>query len=687
MGLCLRLQWGKWATMEIRREQPQDRAEVRWVNQRAFAQQTKRTQNHAFVFSVSTGGRVNRFLIWASVLLSLAVPARAAEPSGPFVPARDGTELHERLARILQENHVPGMAVAIASRDGIVWAAGIGLADVAAGKPATATTLFRVASVSKIFVALAVLKLVEEGKVGLDTTVKSLAPEIAFANPWEATDPVRVAHLLEHTTGWDDIHPKEAAHNDPKPVTLGEALAFGPESRTSRWRPGTRYSYSNAGSAVAAAIVEKLTGRRFEDYVRETFFAPLGMSTADYFHSAQARALLTTLYRADGKTPYAYQHLLLWPSGALNASAEDMGHALHFLLRRGQSDRGPILGEASIQRMETARTSYGAMGGLKVGYGLGNYASYDDRMHIWHGHNGAIDGALSEFHYLPEPGVGYFFSLNAGQAKAGWQIENELAAYLTKNLRAPTVPPVASVPRDVADAYRGWYLPANPRFQILAFQDPLLGLVQVIFYKTGLVIHPRFGRPFGLYAVDSTHFRFEKSSEANLVVMDTPDGRIAVMGSALYRKITALQAWATMLGAILVLLAAISVPLVACIRGILWLARRRRGAPMLHLRVLPLLAWLALVTALLLAREAQILHNDAVMRFGRATLWSVALWVSTWVFAIASPAALVACVRAWKRRKEMNAFAYYHSLAVTSLFVLATVYFAWFGVIGYRSWA
>jgi hypothetical protein len=108
---------------------------------------------------------------------------------------------------------------------------------------------------------------------------------------------------------------------------------------------------------------------------------------------------------------------------------------------------------------------------------------------------------------------------------------------------------------------------------------------------------------------------------------------------------------------------------------------------MRHVRALPLVAWLALVLSLWLAREAQLPHNDAVLRFGRATSWSMALCLCTWAFALASPAALVAGVRAFRHRKDMGAFAYYHSLIVSMLFVLATLYFAWFGVIGYRSWA
>ena len=137
------------------------------------------------------------------------------------------------------------MSFVIATRDGIVSTAGIGLADVATGTPATPDTLFRTGSISKTVVALAVLKLVEEGRLTLDAPVRSLVPEIAFTNAWEATDPVRVVHLLEHTTGWDDYHAKQAANSDPRPLTLAEGLALGPAS-------GARAGVRAPGSPIPA---------------------------------------------------------------------------------------------------------------------------------------------------------------------------------------------------------------------------------------------------------------------------------------------------------------------------------------------------------------------------------------------------------------------------------------------------
>jgi CubicO group peptidase (beta-lactamase class C family) len=623
--------------------------------------------------------------LWAVSVLG--APAFAAEETEkPFAPANDVAELQERLRGILKAQKVPGMAVTIANRAGIVWTAGLGTADVATGRPVTPETLFRIQSISKTFAALAVLKLVEQGKISLDAPVRSVVPDVEFTNEWEATDPVRIVHLLEHTTGWDDIHPKEDASNDPKPVTLAEALALGPESRTSRWRPGTRYSYCNSGPAVTAAIVEKVTGQRFEDYVEETFFKPIGMLTADYFYSPRARALLTKQYQADGHTPYPYWHFLMRASGAVNASAREMGAYLRFFLRRGEVDGGGrILSRASVLRMETPVASWGAQGGLRAGYGLHNHTTLDERGFVWHGHGGANAGGLSALSYLPEPGVGYFFSINAGNWQAFWNIDRQLQAYVSKDLVAPALPPARSVPSPISAAYGGWYVPANPRAQIDDYWARILGLCHVTFEAAALRIKPLFGPSQTYVAVDDAHFRWEKASVPNLVLMNTPEGRVLVragVGGSVFAKVSFIRAWLQLIVTGLFVLALVTVPLFALVWGPRWIFRRLRGVPSLHVRVLPLLAWLSLAALLL---DWRLCENDFLMKIAHRTVWSMAVTATTSTFAVFSFASLWAAVRA--RRQKMNRWIYYHSLAVAVVFVIATLYLARFGVIGYRSWA
>ena len=620
-----------------------------------------------------------RFLLRLWALLVLCLPA-AATP--PFKPARDLPELQGRIAGILEEYKVPGMGLALVDREGTVWAAGVGKADVASGRAATADTLFRIGSISKIFAALSALKLVEEGRLSLDAPVRSLVPEVKFTNKWEATDPVRVVHLLEHTTGWDNIRFKEFAHDDPRPATLAEGLAVAPEARTSRWRPGTCFSYCNSGPAVTAAIVEKLTGRPYEEYVKETLFKPIGMPTADFFEAEGTRGLLTTVYHQDGRTPYPYLHLSLRPAGAVNASSREMGALLRFFLRRGVGETGRVLSEASILRMETPTTDWGAQGGLTYGYGLHNKAMVDDRGFVWHGHSGAVSGCISMLAYLPEQGVGFFGSLNAPNGGAGQKIGDEIQAYLTRELPSPALPPAQAVPAAIAQAYGGWYAILNPQPEAFGFLERVLLLGHATFQKTGARFKLPIGPSVNLMAVDATHYRTDHASVAQVVLMDTPGGRLAVSSPVVLERLSAANAWTRLILLALFALALVSVPLYALVWGSRWLFRRMKGVPGLRVRLLPLLAWAAMAVTIL---DLMLSPEDFNQAFGRRTLWSMALTGSTWAFAILSLASLWTALGA--PRQGMNRWAYWHSLGVALVFSIVAAYLAWSGFIGWRSWA
>jgi CubicO group peptidase (beta-lactamase class C family) len=350
------------------------------------------------------------FLGWSLEVVSAGMP-----PSEPIIP-QSIPELEKALSKILWESKVPGMGMALVSREKIIWVRGIGLADVAQKKPATANTLFRIASVSKGFVALAALQLRAQGKLDFSATLRSLAPEIEFKNPWEATDPVRIVHLLEHTTGFEDSHLCDFARQDPLSNNLKEALAFDPDSRISRWPPGERFAYCNTGTAMVAYVIQKITGQPFETYIEEHIFRPLSMNQASYFLTPKVERQLSKCYHADGVRPFPYDHAPFRADWAINASPNELANYVRMYLQRGQLDGKQIVSEADIERMEMPSTTPGAQQGLKVGYGLYNY-SYTQNGFVFHGHDGGIYGALTRMAYLPTYGVGYIFTINAGNGE------------------------------------------------------------------------------------------------------------------------------------------------------------------------------------------------------------------------------------------------------------------------------
>ena len=151
------------------------------------------------------------FLKTVVILSLVSFRASAQEKTKSDPPIETIAQLRTAIEKVLKDTRTPAVGIAMVNEKGPVWIAGIGKADVEKNIDADSTTMFRIGSTSKMFVSLSILKLQEEGKVRLNDKVKDLVPELAFENKWESTDPILVAHLLEHTTGWDDIHLAEYA--------------------------------------------------------------------------------------------------------------------------------------------------------------------------------------------------------------------------------------------------------------------------------------------------------------------------------------------------------------------------------------------------------------------------------------------------------------------------------------------
>jgi CubicO group peptidase (beta-lactamase class C family) len=631
-----------------------------------------------------------RALVLGLAAIGLAGAGRAQTPAADSLPPpRTIPELEARIRGVLAETRTPAVGIALVERDSVVWVAGLGKADVASGRDATAETLFRIGSTSKAFVSLLVLLLEGEGKLSLDDRVRERAPEIAFTNRWEETDPVRIVHLLEHATGWDDLALRDYANSDPAPISLRRGLDFNPKTRESRWRPGTRVSYCNSGPSVAAYIVEGLAGRTFEDLVRERLFQPIGMTTATYFPPADAAAL-ATLYHADGVTPFPYWHILQRPAGAINASARDMAAYVRFLLNRGAVDGRQVVAAAAIARMERPASSLTARSGLPLGYGL-HLATYVDSQFVWVGHDGGVNGGITMMAYRPEQGVGFAFMINAGNGGAVRRIGRLVRDYLTRDAARPDPPAVAAV-SGLARERAGWYRADNPRVQGLYFVEWLTGVVHLAAGDSGLTVKPVVGRARAYVAVDERRFRRPHEPVATLALVDDPEnGRpqaIEVMGYLLPGSLHRVPAWSVWLPAVLAalfVLGVVTTGLVTVGWGVraAWRRLRRRKSPVRHpaVRLWPLAALGALV---LFVGTVAVSMEDVIPRFGVPSVWSVTVFLSTVLFPVAAVGGLAAVWRA--PRAETGRWVWWYGLVVSTLNLVAAGFFGWGGMIAWRPW-
>lgn len=589
-------------------------------------------------------------------------------------------ELKSAILEVLEEHEVPAVGIAMVDENGPVWVTALGKADVEEDIDADEHSMFRIGSTSKMFVALAVLKLVEEGALSLDDKVADLVPDIEFRNQWEDTDPVRVVHLLEHTTGWDDIHLPEYAHNDPTPATLKQGLDFHPHSRTSRWMPGSRMSYCNAGPPVAAYIVEKLTGQDFEDYVQENFFDPIGMATATYRLTDTVRERGVTLY-TNGE-PEEYWHISVRPSGSINASPVDMAQFASFFVNRGRVDGVQLVSEESLKRMETPSSTTAALAGQEAGYGLNNYSSRHKQW-VYREHNGGVNGGLTEFSYLPEARVGHAIMINSGNGAAYREISDLVRDFETRDLADAADLDAQTIGREHSNI-AGLYYPINSRQQVGYFIERVFNIQRLSVVGNSLILVPLLGGEPVAYVAESADLYRE--IETGLIslsrVVDPLAGPVVHAGTFVLKPASAVLAYGQ-----LVIVALWGIAIASSIPyALIWGFRRWRGkigsGPAIWIRVWPLLAGLSVIAFIALFTIG---IEDPFATLGKPTAISVGIMLATLLFGVFAAVGAYVAVR--DRRATMNRVNFWYSGSSAFLHLIVASYFAWFGIVGLTTWS
>ncbi len=604
----------------------------------------------------------------------------ASEIKDEVIPT-DIEALRVAITKLIEENEVPAVSIAMVDENGPVWVGAIGKANIENNILADENTLFRIGSTSKMFVALSVLKLVEEGKLSLDDKLSDLAPEIAFKNQWSDTDPIRLVHLLEHTTGWDDLHLTEYAHNDPTPSTLKQGLDYHPHSRVSRWKPGSRMSYCNSGPPVAAYIVQKNTGMDFEKYVQENFFNPMEMSKTTYFLTDEVKTQGATLY-ANGNQPQDYWHIIMRPSGSINSSANDMANFVKFYINRGKVNDKQLISPESLIRMETAVSNNGAKAGQKAGYGLNNYTT-EHKSWVFREHNGGVNGGLTELAYLPEAKVGHIIMINSDDYSTFKKISKLIRNYETRNLSVISHENNIEI-TDNHKNIEGLYYPINSRQQISFFIDRIANVQKLWFEGTKLAKKTLLGgKTKYYYPVSDGLYKSEQTSLISLSLAKDPlDGEVIHAGTVVLKPTSSVIVYSQLTIAILWCCIIVS----SILFFFVWSIRKFRGkipgGSTITIRLWPLLAGISIVAFVLLF----VLGGETPFKsFGKPSVISVSIMLSSIGFAFFAFMGSFTSIK--ERNTEMNKGNYWYATFSSLIHTVVAVYLLYFGIIGVMTWA
>ena len=463
----------------------------------------------------------------AAALLALSWPVQAMAADTRF------EQLIAELDSIRAEHGVAGFGLTVVTgRAGMKSGSG-GLADRERKTAVTADTLFRIGSITKTFNALAIMLLVEEGRLDLQTPVREIVEEPPFENPWEETHPLRVVHLLEHSSGLLDLTREEFDHNTPFP-TLEAAFAWRPQARRVQWPPGWHHVYSNANAGLAGLVIERVSGQDYALFISERLLRPLGMRTASLVDDEPTRGRLARGYDTDGKTPIPYWHMIFPPLGAINATPPEMATLLELFLRRGEVGNDRLLTTASIARMEQPASTLAASGGLAFGYGAG----LDQWLHeglLWYGHGGDGDGYLSRFGYSRTIDAGYFLTINAFNYKAMYPMRARVQQYLKQGLSV-SEPEPADVSPSTLQALTGVYTAVTRRFEWKSTDEMDADRLEVVVEDGTLYTKSENGRR-PLVPVTTRLFRRAEQPVATIAFIER-DGDIFLQGEfGNYRRV------------------------------------------------------------------------------------------------------------------------------------------------------
>jgi CubicO group peptidase (beta-lactamase class C family) len=614
-----------------------------------------------------------RVLFWLVACL-LSAYLNAQTPTNK--QATNLEELEQAIDTIRLKTNTPGVAVGLVQKNGKKWQYYSGLAQVESRTPMNENSQFRFGSISKMLVSLSILKLVEEKVLSLNDKLANIAPEVAFDNPWEATHPIKIVHLLSHSTGWDSPHFKEQRVLDSTPTAIMKALNTHPHSRTSRWPPGTGIAYNNTSFLVAAHIVEKVTGQAFEAFVKQYFFQPLNMNDSGYYFSENYRENAVSLYKNGRELPY--RHLNNRAAGGLNSTINDMMSFIDLLTSKPPSE---IVSAATLDTFQLPANTKAANDGLELTWGLGNQIFHANSV-ILHGHEGSLRGTNSILVYSREHDFGYVIVANQnGPAVA--QIHRLLSQYFTQNIISAEVLPERKITNQDKQL-SGWYQSVTPVSGKFSFLSTIIPW-KLSFSEQSVSIKPLIGSPPRIL-IPSAKRNFKQNTTGLIALVPSKDeifGDIIYYGPQTLAKTSAIVVFLP----ILIVLVWIIMSISALVFLLVWVPRKLLKKPIsraaMSLRVWPLIS-LAIAIFTLVCARLIVNHPVAVELMGRVSVLSSLIFIGSLGFFLSS----LWSVRVWLQyRKEiMHKFTKSHSTIFIVANLLISILLLSNGLVGLRLW-
>ncbi len=360
-------------------------------------------------------------------LLCLPFTAFAQAETRPSEKYAAAVRALERfIAREVDQNGLPALSIALVDDQTLVWAKGFGFADPKAKKPATAETVYRVGSVSKLFTDLAVMRLVEQGNLDLDAPVTRYLPDFLPKNAFHK--PITLRQMMAHRSGLVR-EPPVGNYFDDANFSLAD-MVKSLNTTELVYEPEKRIKYSNAAIATVGYVLEATQKTPFPKYLQRELLTPLGMKRSGFeptpvLTKDLAKAVMWTYHGRTFEAPTF--ELGMAPAGSMYSTVNDLGRFLSVLFAEGKGPGGQLVKPETLQQMWTPQF---AKAEERSGFGIGFMLSeLEGKRRI--GHGGAMYGYATELAFLPDQKLGVVVVCSKDVANAAVErIANEALKHL-----------------------------------------------------------------------------------------------------------------------------------------------------------------------------------------------------------------------------------------------------------------
>lgn len=586
-------------------------------------------------------------------------------------------ELTDSIETLIKKHHIAGLMLGITTKDSTVFSGGFGYADIDEKRKTNSNTLFRLGSITKMFISISIMKLVEDHKLHLNDELKHIAPEIPFTNKWEKTHPIRIVHLLEHTTGFDDMKLNRLYTLDTAERRGLAMVLVQKNSLISRWTPGERMAYSNPNYAILGYIIEKLSGKPYDQYIQEIILKPLHMNNTNFNVRSKLPLKETREYTVDGDVFIAVPSvtLLSGPQGSLWSTADDMVEFLRLFLRDGF----PILSRASITEIETPHSSFAARKGLESCYALGNRIGFINYKYPFRGHDGLAGTCYSSCFYNRDLDIGFVIAANSNQYPHA--IEQAVINYIEKKLPQPTI---KTQPLDIESVqpFLGYYKFESPRNEIASLLDKFQKAQHVYSENGALYIKQPHEKPARLLQTSALTFTYEGANTPLIVFGKNGDENAMSIAGTYYIQHSSVRYIVTNCSLVAVILLTLSV-IILGIQTIYSASRKKMNANDIFFRVIPAVSLVMLLFAIqyLVAMKT---HSYRMHELGSLNIDTLGVFLSTLFFGVTSFMFLLYASFNFRRHTKRVAAWY---LLITAIAMNTLTFILWrAGWIGMATW-